>query len=223
MQYNILHNVYRSPHIYSKYTTGVSPNCPKYKTTIKPRQHCLWECNRIQLFWKATRREVSWWSGGTTAPTVMPIRKYTRLFEGTQRNSSVSLNASWKGYNDEVGWGWFSFCSTEEISDIWCCHFRKAETLYWWRDSSFFLEENKRNYWIFEEWSEEQSAMKIMDWAEGLVCSRTTLLFNTSVLCWCGERYVWFPGPFIQILWIWNWVVDVVILFLKINKENVKK
>ena len=59
MQYNILHNVYISPYTYSKYTVGISPNCPKCKTTVGTRFHCLWECIQIQVFWKAVCREIS--------------------------------------------------------------------------------------------------------------------------------------------------------------------
>ncbi len=49
MQYNILHNVYISPYIYSKYTTGVSPNCPKCTILLGTRLHCLGECKEIEL------------------------------------------------------------------------------------------------------------------------------------------------------------------------------
>ena len=48
MQYNILQNVYISPYMYSKYTAGASPNCPKCKSILGTRFHCLWECENIQ-------------------------------------------------------------------------------------------------------------------------------------------------------------------------------
>lgn len=47
LQYKILHNIYISLYIY-KYKAGISPNCPSCN-----RLHCLWECNKIQLFWRA--------------------------------------------------------------------------------------------------------------------------------------------------------------------------
>lgn len=53
LQYNILHNVYISPYIYSKYTVGVSTNYAKCKSHAGTRLHCLWECNTIQVFWRA--------------------------------------------------------------------------------------------------------------------------------------------------------------------------
>lgn len=59
MQYNILHNVYISPFIYSKYKPGVSPNCPKCKSILGTRIHCLWECKNIELFWQAICAEIS--------------------------------------------------------------------------------------------------------------------------------------------------------------------
>lgn len=58
MQYNILQNVYISPYIYSKYTTGASPNCPKCKITTGTRIHCLWECKEIKVFWQAVCRGI---------------------------------------------------------------------------------------------------------------------------------------------------------------------
>ena len=59
MGYNILHNVYISPHIYSKFTTGASPMCPKCKTNTGTRIHCLWECEKIQQFWLSVCGEIS--------------------------------------------------------------------------------------------------------------------------------------------------------------------
>ena len=59
MQYNILQNVYISPYMYSKYTAGASPNCPKCKITLGTRLHCLWECENIQRFWQTVCVEVS--------------------------------------------------------------------------------------------------------------------------------------------------------------------
>ncbi len=59
MQYNILQNVYISPYMYSKYTAGASPNCPKCKATLGTRFHCLWECEKIQRFWQTVCAEVS--------------------------------------------------------------------------------------------------------------------------------------------------------------------
>ena len=59
LQYNILHNIYISPYIYSKYTAGVSPNCPKCKSHVGTRLHCLWECNTIQVFWRAMCANIS--------------------------------------------------------------------------------------------------------------------------------------------------------------------
>lgn len=52
LQYNVLHNVYICPYIYSKYNVGISPNCLKCKVHIGTRFHCLWECDNIQSFWK---------------------------------------------------------------------------------------------------------------------------------------------------------------------------
>uniref|UniRef100_A0A8C5DIG8 Reverse transcriptase domain-containing protein n=1 Tax=Gouania willdenowi TaxID=441366 RepID=A0A8C5DIG8_GOUWI len=46
LQYKILHHIYISPQIYSKYRTGTSPNCPKCKSCIGTRFHCLWECKK---------------------------------------------------------------------------------------------------------------------------------------------------------------------------------
>ena len=59
MQYNILQNIYISPYMYSKYTAGASPNCPKCKTILGTRFHCLWECAKIQRFWQTVCDEVS--------------------------------------------------------------------------------------------------------------------------------------------------------------------
>lgn len=60
LQYNVLHDIYISPYsIYSKYTTGVSPNCPKCKSHAGTRLHCLWECNTIQVFWRAICANIS--------------------------------------------------------------------------------------------------------------------------------------------------------------------
>ena len=59
MQYNILHNVYISPYVYSKYTAGASPNCPKCKIATGTRPHCLWECREIKEYWQEVCKEVS--------------------------------------------------------------------------------------------------------------------------------------------------------------------
>uniref|UniRef100_A0A096LVM8 Reverse transcriptase zinc-binding domain-containing protein n=1 Tax=Poecilia formosa TaxID=48698 RepID=A0A096LVM8_POEFO len=68
MQYNILHNVYISPYIYSKYTPGSSPNCPKCKVATGTRIHCLWECKIIEAFWQAVCHEISSAIGQTVHP-----------------------------------------------------------------------------------------------------------------------------------------------------------
>ncbi|CAG5866902.1 unnamed protein product [Menidia menidia] len=59
MQYNILHNVYISPYIFSKYNAGTSPNCLKCKISVGTRFHCLWECDVIQSFWKDVCAKIS--------------------------------------------------------------------------------------------------------------------------------------------------------------------
>uniref|UniRef100_A0A8C5N7I9 Reverse transcriptase domain-containing protein n=1 Tax=Gouania willdenowi TaxID=441366 RepID=A0A8C5N7I9_GOUWI len=59
LQYKILHHIYISPQIYSKYRTGTSPNCPKCKSCIGTRFHCLWECKKVQTFWRAVCLSVS--------------------------------------------------------------------------------------------------------------------------------------------------------------------
>lgn len=59
MQYNVLHNVFISPYMYSKYTAGASPNCPKCKTMLGTRFHCLWECEKIQRFWQSVCDEIN--------------------------------------------------------------------------------------------------------------------------------------------------------------------
>uniref|UniRef100_A0A8C6UCR3 Reverse transcriptase domain-containing protein n=1 Tax=Neogobius melanostomus TaxID=47308 RepID=A0A8C6UCR3_9GOBI len=59
LQYNILHNVFISPNIYSKYNVGSSPNCPKCKDHIGTRYHCLWECVHIQTFWNGVCANIS--------------------------------------------------------------------------------------------------------------------------------------------------------------------
>ena len=41
---------YHSPYIYSKFTTGASPICPKCRTSTETRIYCLWQCEQIQLF-----------------------------------------------------------------------------------------------------------------------------------------------------------------------------
>lgn len=45
--------------IYSKYKAGVLPNRPKCKTHVAPGWHRLFECNKIQLFWRATCTNIS--------------------------------------------------------------------------------------------------------------------------------------------------------------------
>uniref|UniRef100_A0A3P9C5G3 Reverse transcriptase domain-containing protein n=1 Tax=Maylandia zebra TaxID=106582 RepID=A0A3P9C5G3_9CICH len=59
LQYKILHNVYISPYIYSKYNMGISPNCLKCKVRVGTRFHCLWECAIIQSFWKEVCANIS--------------------------------------------------------------------------------------------------------------------------------------------------------------------
>lgn len=71
MQYNILHNVYISPYMYSKYTTGASPNCLKCKTFRGTTLHCLWECEEIQRFWKVVCTEVSVVIGQQLKPSAL--------------------------------------------------------------------------------------------------------------------------------------------------------
>lgn len=68
LQFNILHNVYIAPYIYSKYKAGVSPNCPKCKTHAGTRLHCMWECNKIQLFWRAVCINISTAFGQQVSP-----------------------------------------------------------------------------------------------------------------------------------------------------------
>lgn len=59
LQYKILHNVYISAYIYSKYNMGTSPNCLKCKVRVGTRFHCLWECAIIQSFWKKVCANIS--------------------------------------------------------------------------------------------------------------------------------------------------------------------
>lgn len=68
LQYNVLHNIYISPYIYSKYTAGVSPNCPKCKSHAGTRLHCLWEYNTIQVFWRAICANISIAIGQQVSP-----------------------------------------------------------------------------------------------------------------------------------------------------------
>lgn len=70
--------------------------------------------------------------GAATAPrpTTPPIRTNREFSEGTQRDSSVSLNAGEEGCNDSVGLELTLPCPIVETPDMGCYDVRGVEALH---------------------------------------------------------------------------------------------
>lgn len=137
LQFNILHNVYISPYIYSKYEAGVSPNCPKCKAHAGTRLHCLWECNKIQLFWRAVCINISTAFGQQVSPNSLlcllgrvpgSLKQHEEVVQSLLMLARKAIMVKWVGD------------APPSISTRKSLIFGKNRTLYRWKDSSFLGE-----------------------------------------------------------------------------------